>query len=533
MTIRKILRTIVVLLLIFSVASAGVVFYQLQKKQMDGSVINSAGVVRGGTQRLVKLEMAGKPDDKLIQKLDGIIEGLINGNQELKLPKAEDQGFINEMNKVKSEWEALKDIIKNSRNTNDFNELVSKSEEYFATTNTAVAAAESFSEKNVTTLKSIQIILMLINVILLVSIWIISSSRISNPLKELIKIIENLDVSKSIPDKFMKRKDEVGELSSAFQKVITDIKTLIDDLADTSNKLSESSKTLSFISKESSEASTEIASTVEEIANGANVQSIEVQNGVQEMDVLGQLLVEEQNKVSDLSGAVERVNTLKNEGSAILSDLINKTVESGKTAKEVQDTIVEINGSSKDIIHVSLMIKQISDQTNLLALNAAIEAAKAGEFGRGFAVVAEEIRKLAEDSNRFISEIENITNVFKIKTDSAFNKIDQMDKIANIQAESVSETETKFIGIADSIDEIKKYIEGIGETTDNITNKNTAIADMIQRLSHIAEESALSTEEVSTTMEEQVASMDQIAESSNVLAELSEKLNLSIKQFSE
>lgn len=531
MTIRTTLRSIVLLLLLFSVTSTVVVFYQLDKMQLDGAVINSSGVVRGATQRLIKLEMAKQPNDELIKKLDGIISGLIEGDSGLGLPKATDPTFLNEMNKVKSEWQSLKSSIESARLSGNYESLVKQSEDYFATTNTAVAAAEKFAAGKVTALKSIQSVLMILNIALLIAIWFISSRRISNPLNQLIQIILNLNVSEKIPDHFMNRKDEVGGLSKAFQKVITDIKTLMDGIALTSNQLANSSATLKSISHESSSAAMEIARTVEEIAKGAGNQAVEIQNGVDEMNVLGQLVLDDQQKVKDLRLAAERVNNLKNEGTIILSDLIEKTRENGRTAQDVQDTITETNKSVQNIVHASSMIREIAGQTNLLALNAAIEAARAGEHGRGFAVVADEIRKLAEDSNRFTSEIENITNVLTINTDVAVKKIGEMDTVVKIQAESVTATDTKFSGIAEAIDEIKRYIDNISQSTDEIAKKNIAIVDMVQNLSAIAEESAASTEEVSASVEEQTAAMDQISEASNVLAGLAENLNGSMKQF--
>ncbi|NMA69195.1 MAG: HAMP domain-containing protein [Desulfitobacterium sp.] len=531
MKIRTALRGTVALLLIFSIISTVVVFYQLDKMQQDGTVINTAGVVRGATQRLIKLEMAQQPNDELINNLDNIIQGLIDGNENLGLPQAKDQDFINAMNKVNGQWQSLKNTIMSARQTGDYSALIEESEEYFATTNEAVAVAEAYSAGKVMSLKIFQVLLLLFNFILLLTIWLNSDLRISRPISRLIAIVEKLDVTSDIPDDFMNRKDEIGGLSRAFQKVINDIRKLIDELALSSEKLAESSVFMKNISKESSDSAMEIARTMESIAHGASEQAVEIEKGVEEMDVLGQLVEENQKQVEELRHATNRVNELKNEGTMILADLIQKTQQNGLTAKEVQGTILETNESAKNIVEASLKIREIANQTNLLALNAAIEAARAGEQGRGFAVVADEIRKLAEESNRFTTEIESITTTLTLKTGEAVEKMKEMDSVVRIQSESVAETDAKFTGIAEDIDRIKGFIEVINDSTMEIANKNNMIMDMIQNLSAIAEESAAGTEEVSASIQEQTAAMDQIAQGSQDLAELAVKLEESMEAF--
>ena len=146
------LRLIVVILFLFGVVGNVAVYWQLDRMTSDGRVVNFAGIVRGATQRLVKLELAGNSPEAapLRARLDLIVTGLINGDPTLMLPQATDVEFLSKMKQVEAQWEGLKHTMARASTDPAIREvLLHESENYFKLTNDTVSAAETYSKGKV------------------------------------------------------------------------------------------------------------------------------------------------------------------------------------------------------------------------------------------------------------------------------------------------------------------------------------------------------------------------------------------------
>ncbi|WP_153731076.1 methyl-accepting chemotaxis protein [Sporosarcina obsidiansis] len=349
-------------------------------------------------------------------------------------------------------------------------------------------------------------------------------------LQQSIEAAANGDMTQNVGKQLI-RNDEIGAVSMAYNNMLDQTNHAIYAVREAATRLNESSTHVHHAFEEIVAASEEVSLATTEIAHGASKQSEDTEETSNRMAELAEQI----NALSELSNNMNQLSKQSVSSTEIGMNEVKKLREHNESANEmtekVQFQMETLSNKIGAINQVITSIHEITAQTNLLALNASIEAARAGEHGKGFAVVAEEVRKLAEQSQKETSVIQGIVQEIVAESEQTTEVIATNMQVMEEQNQSVTSTELSFSQNVEVTNQMRQAImELTAELEEMLEHKDQAML-AIQSVSAVSEETAASAEQVSASSEAQQREVERVAESTNRMKEIAGELQDVVDRF--
>jgi methyl-accepting chemotaxis protein len=275
---------------------------------------------------------------------------------------------------------------------------------------------------------------------------------------------------------------------------------------------------------EAAAAAAELGRAMEQIAAGAEQANAASGKQLESVKMIAGNLEAARAEAAGSERRTASVQIALAEASSQITATVRAIEENTGRQQAAVTVITELERQARDISDIARSVSRISDQTNLLALNAAIEAARAGDHGRGFAVVAEEVRALAEISEKSALEVQGFTEAIQADVVRTVAAVTQAAQAAATEAKSAA-------GIIEAQEGMRLEMVQLAGLAQEILSSAVALAQATAELQRGAEQVAAAAAEQSAAAEAaqkaiaaQEQSLDQGQAASRLLADLADGL---------
>ena len=317
---------------------------------------------------------------------------------------------------------------------------------------------------------------------------VVVSRGIVEPVHEAVAVAQRIASGDLRLPPVSRRKDEIGDLSTAFYSMCEGLGRLISAIRDSSEQVHDSAssvvepvRNVQTGSSQQSEAVSRIGQGINSFAQGSQQATVTAKEARHQAELARDLSVEGRQ-------LIERATTE--------FDKISGTISHSASAVE------ELRERAVSVRNLVTTVREIADQTNLLALNAAIEAARAGESGRGFSVVADEVRNLAGRTGQVTSEINEVIDAIDRETQVAVERISNGRSEMNQGVELIGSMVEPLSELNEGAQASLEQLKMLEDTIEQQSVESAAIESEVNRIDEMASDNQQSVQRMSETTQD-------------------------------
>jgi methyl-accepting chemotaxis protein len=340
-------------------------------------------------------------------------------------------------------------------------------------------------------------------------IALLNTRAVTRPLlrtqREIASMLDDIDAGRGdlkrrVP---VSGRDEVGQLSAAFNRFIETLHRIIGDIGESTTSLASAAEELSAVTSQTSAGVQRQNSETDQVATAMNQMTATVQ--------------EIARNAAEASQAASDASESASSGRQTVSATVDAIDQLVRLLENGGESVDRLNSDVEAITSIIGVIREVAEQTNLLALNAAIEAARAGEQGRGFAVVADEVRDLAQKTQASTQKIQALIETLQT---GARNAVGAMNEGRDQGQKTIA-----------SAAEAGSALERIDRKVQAINDMNALIASSAEEQTAVSNDISQSITRIRDIAVETAGGAQQTAGSSEELARLGERLNKLVRRF--
>ncbi|WP_053373171.1 methyl-accepting chemotaxis protein [Paenibacillus sp. FJAT-27812] len=324
-------------------------------------------------------------------------------------------------------------------------------------------------------------------------------------------------------------KDEVGDIVKPINTVINEFRNMISASKATSSKVSLSSSELTKAITQSVAEMDNINSKMVELSSGTQTQFINSEESSTAMNEIAINIQRIVESAQDVLNESSHSHQQAVQGQLAIEDAFNQMNKINDSVMSSGELVEFLTSQSEQVQGMVAIIAKISAQTNILALNASIEAARAGEHGRGFAVVASEIQKLASQSKLSTDDISDKLTAITEKINRLGASMTSEKIEVDKGIETINSANDIFTGILASSQKLVDQVQQVTNLTEQISASSEQVTASVHEVADIAKQSAENTNYASASVTAQAGLMKTLLESADELLHMT---NISKEQLS-